>query len=172
MNEVIANIYNRKSCRSFLNKNISENDLKAIVCAGVKAPSAMNMQTWHFTVLQDKFLISKLAKTIGKVLNREGYDFYKPDALIITSNEKSNKNGDLDCACALQNMFLAAESLGIGSVWINQLKGICDNAEIRKVLNELKVPKTHDVYGMAAIGYPASKNYPKDKNETVIDYIL
>lgn len=54
-------------------------------------------------------------------------------------------------------MFLAAHSLGIGSVWINQLKDICDEVEIRQYLQEVGVPDDHEVYGVAALGYAVNK---------------
>lgn len=53
----------------------------------------------------------------------------------------------------MENIFLAAHSLGIGSVWINQLQGICDEPSIREILNDFGIPADHIVYGMAALGY-------------------
>ena len=47
--------------------------------------------------------------------------------------------------------------LGIGSVWINQLRGICDEPEIRAILREWKIPDDHVIYGLAALGYAASE---------------
>lgn len=48
------------------------------------------------------------------------------------SNDRENTNGLADCSCALENIFLMANSLGIGSCWVNQLKNICDEKEVRK----------------------------------------
>ena len=73
--------------------------------------------------------------------------------LIIPSNERESRWGREDNACALENIFLAAHALGIGSVWINQLQGICDVPEIRAMLHEFGIPENHVVYGMAALGY-------------------
>ena len=53
----------------------------------------------------------------------------------------------------MENIFLAAHSLGIGSVWINQLQGICDDPKVRQILSILEIPADHVVYGMAALGY-------------------
>jgi nitroreductase len=58
-----------------------------------------------------------------------------------------------DNACALQNIFLAAHSFGVGSVWINQIRDICDSERIRPILTELHIPADHIIYGMAALGY-------------------
>ena len=46
----------------------------------------------------------------------------------------------MDCACALENIFLAAKSLGIGSCWINQLGQTCDDPDVRAFLTKLGVP--------------------------------
>ena len=48
------------------------------------------------------------------------YDFYSPDALILVSDTGANPLAVEDCACALVNLFLSANALWIGSVWINQ----------------------------------------------------
>ena len=92
--------------------------------------------------------------------------------MILASNERDNQLGMQDCACALENIFLAAHSLGIGSVWINQLNGICDVPEIRFVLNELRLPENHIVLGMAALGYAAEPGRPANKREDVVEWIL
>ena len=155
MNEAIKNILERRSIRKFSDKQIPREELDLIVKAGLYAPSAMNKQTWKFTVLTKTEDILELAKAVEKQLGREGYDMYKPTVLIIPSNERESKYGRDDNACALENIFLAAWSLGIGSVWINQLHGICDEPEIRALLDKYGIPADHIVFGMAALGYSA-----------------
>ena len=155
MNEAIKNILERRSVRKFGDKPIPAEELDLIIKAGLYAPSAMNKQTWQFTVLTKTEDIQELAKAIEKQLDREGYDMYKPTALIIPSNARDSKYGRDDNACALENIFLAASSLGIGSVWINQLHGICDEPEIRALLDKYGIPADHIVFGMAALGYSA-----------------
>ena len=86
--------------------------------------------------------------------DREGYDFYDPAVLIIPSNERDSRWGPEDNACALENIFLAAWSLGIGSVWTNQVREVCDRPEVRNLLRKWGIPDTHVVYGTAALGYP------------------
>lgn len=163
MSKVFENIIKRRSIRSFSDKKVEIENIEKIVEAGLNAPSGMNRQSWQFTVLQDKEKIQKLASAIRTELGRgEDYNFYDPTALIILSNDRDNNNAIADCACALQNIFLMATDLGVGSVWINQLNGICDVKEIRVVLDEFKIPENHLVWGMAALGY--AENYePKEK---------
>ena len=153
MNQVMETILTRRSVRAFNNKPIPRETLDKILQAAVYAPSGMNRQTWQFTAIANQEKIQELAKIVEKVLDREGYNFYKPAVLILTSNTRESQWAKEDNACALENMFLAAHSLGIGSVWINQLQGICDEPEIRKFLSEVGIPSNHDIYGVAALGY-------------------
>lgn len=155
MNQVMETLLARRSTRSFEEKALKREDLEQIVKAALYAPSGKGLQTWRFTVLTDTAKIQKLAAAIAAELGRDGYNMYCPQALIIPSNEKSSPFGKEDNACALENIFLAAHSLGIGSVWINQLQGICDAPAIRAILDEFEIPSDHIVYGMAALGYPA-----------------
>ncbi len=161
MNPITENILTRRSCRAFLNKPIPEDALNAILKAACYAPSARNLQTWQFTAVTDRGKIQKLASAISRTLGREGYNMYDPEVIIIPSNESSSPYGKEDNACALENIFLAAHSCGIGSVWINQLQGICEEPEIRSILTEFDIPADHTVYGIAALGYPAAE-LPKD----------
>ena len=153
MNEVMSAILTRRSIRKFIDQPIPEDILKDIVEAALHAPSGMGKQTWQFTMITNKDVISRLAVAIGKELDRKGYDIYKPAALLMVSNITGGNWTKEDNACALENAFLAAHSYGVGSVWINQMQNINDRPAIRSILNELGVPSNHSVTGMAALGY-------------------
>lgn len=168
MNETIQTILTRRSIRAFQERPIPAADLELIVQAALHAPSGMGLQTWQFTVVSNPEKIQKLAGAIAAKLGRDGYDMYRPAALIIPSNSKESRFGKEDNACALENIFLAAHSLGIGSVWINQLQGICDEPEIRSILKEFQIPDDHVVYGMAALGYAAAEPGKKERIGKVV----
>ena len=144
----------------------NEDILNELVQAALNAPTGMGRQTWKFTVITNQDAIKKICKVIEKKLDRPGYNMYCPMALIMPSNEKDSPFGKEDNACALENIFLAAHSYGIGSVWINQLQNICDDKDVRSVLDELGVPANHVVYGMAALGYAADDAPVKEKKIT------
>lgn len=154
MNEVMNAILTRRSVRKFTDAPIPKEILKDLVDAALHAPSGMGRQTWKFTVITNKDVIARLTEAIGKALSREGYNMYLPTAIIMPTNERDSIWGREDNACAMENIFLAAHSYGIGSVWINQMQNINDVPEIRAILDEIGVPANHVVYGMAALGYP------------------
>ena len=155
MNEVMNAILTRRSTRKFTDQPIPEEILQDIANAAIHAPSGMGKQTWQFTIITNKEIIAKLADTISKELDRPGYDIYKPAALVMASNVTGGIWTKEDNACALENVFLAAHSHGVGSVWINQMQNINDRPAIRAILDELGVPADHSVTGMAALGYAA-----------------
>lgn len=153
MNETMECILSRRSTRKFLNKPIPQEDLDLILQAALHAPSGMGHQTWQFTLVKNREKIRQLAEAICKELDRPGYDMYEPAVILIPSNIKDSVFGREDDACAMENVFLAAHSLGIGSVWINQLQNICGRPAIRQVLDDFGIPSDHVVYGLAALGY-------------------
>ena len=155
MNAVMENLLTRRSIRSFENREIPEEELDQILKAAQYAPSAMNRQTWQFTVVESREKIQELAAAMGKALGREGYNMYEPQVIIITSNLREARVGVDDNACALENIFLAAHSFGIGSVWINQLRDCCDDPAVRQIIRGFGIPDSHMAYGIAALGYGA-----------------
>lgn len=153
MNEVMKNLLTRRSVRNFSSKPIPNDTLDDILKAAVYAPSAMNRQTWKFTAVCSQEKIQRLAAAIAAELDRKDYNMYNPAVLIIPSNDRDSKWGREDNACALENIFLAAHSYSVDSVWINQLQDISDVPKIREILNDFEIPENHVVYGMAALGY-------------------
>lgn len=170
MNEVIQTIMTRRSIRSFNETQLTKEQLEVLIQAGLCAPSGMCKQTWKFFGVLNQEIINRLATTIEETLGRKGYNFYHAKALIITTNEANSTWCKEDNACALENIFLAAHSMGIGSVWINQLLGQCEEPAIRAILEELGVPANHQVFGIAALGYDT--NEPKGQVEKIGEYVI
>jgi nitroreductase len=162
MNETIKTILARRSCRAFTEQAVSEADIRQILDCALSGASGMGEQTWQFTAVMNREKIQQLAKAVGNALGRDGYDMYNPDVLIITSNDKDSKYREVDNACAMQNIYVASEALGLGCVWINQLLTCYDDPDVRKILDSFGVPENHGVYGCAAIGYKAQEPAPKE----------
>lgn len=182
MNAVLENIKARRSVRAYTDRQVSAEDLDLILESATYAPNGMHMETWHFTAIQNKALLVELNEAVKSAfaksdlprLKERGQSqtyccYYHAPTLIIVSNEPTQWWAGMDCACALENIFLAATSLGIGSCWINQIGQTCDDPEVRALLTRLGVPAHHKVYGCAALGYPADAcDKPKKVKEGTI----
>lgn len=181
MNEVIKNMLTRRSIRTYKNEQISDEQLNTLLDAAKYAPSGGNSQTWRFTVVQNKEKLEQLnslvresfrhlvvdektyrSKKSDKIAaEKDNYKFYyNAPTLIIVSNDKDYSNCMADSALALENILLAAHSMGLGACFINQLTWFCDDRNLRKTLTDIGIPENHVVCGSAVIGYN-SGNIPK-----------
>jgi nitroreductase len=109
-NPDIANfISSAFSIKAFTTAPIDQKDLDLVLKAGIQAPSARNLQPWRFTVVKDLDTMKKLIPdcVAGNIL------------IIVSGQEQADKDKAasiaLDCGLAVQNMYLAAQALGLGS---------------------------------------------------------
>lgn len=173
-NPVVNAIHSRRSVRKFTEQEISHEVLERIVECGIHAPSGHNMQSWHFAVITNGDMISEIKNVTREVAERKRVYFYgfdNPRALVMISNDRRNPYGIQDSSCAAQNIMLAAYSYGLGSVWLNPLMTLCDEPEIRDVLNRCGVPECYNVWAMIALGYPANDPAPLAKKKNVVSWI-
>ncbi|MBO5371672.1 MAG: nitroreductase family protein [Lachnospiraceae bacterium] len=126
MNETLQTIKNRYSCRSYTGEPVEKEKIEAITLAGVQAPSALNKQPWQLIVLQDKSYIEEMDASVMDMLSKQqdtstyermmlrgGKVFYNAPCMIIIAKEAGT---DLDTGIVVENMALAASSLGLGNV--------------------------------------------------------
>ena len=135
-------LYSRASIRAFTDAELSDEQLTELVRAGLAAPWAFHDHARHLCVIAG--------------LGRPGYNMYAPAAAILACVERGNDNQKLEVGCMLENIFLRATDMGIGSCWINQARDICDDARVRPVLRAFGVPDTHVCWGIAIVGYAAA----------------
>ena len=146
----------------------------------------MNSQCWQFTAIL-KELNENVIKTFQsikvtsetnrgliediKMSGETDYNFYfNAPTLIIASAPKDYENKTADCSLALENIFLQATELNIGSCWGSQLTTLCNEHYVRKVLDEIEIPENHQVIGCATLGYSA-ENENIHRNQNVIHII-
>jgi nitroreductase len=171
MSEVLNNIKTRRSVRNFKEEQLTGEQLDHIITAGLYAPSSCNNQYWQFTVVQGVEKLELLQSAISKAIGVTNYHrFYNAPTLIIVSTPREYELGAFDSSVALENIFLEAHELGIGSVWINQLIGNSDHPEVRKVLQLLKVPDNHVAWGSAALGFASVVVTNDRENKGVVVY--
>ena len=137
-----AVILNNYSPRNWAAGAIPRADLDTIVQAGVRAPSAGNRQPWQFTVVvQDQNTVRELI----------GRDYVDGTVLIIASAQGDGKTNGvqiLDCALAVQSMYLAAQALGYGS---KIYTGPMDTLNSRYKA-QLGLPSGHNAVAMVRVG--------------------
>lgn len=165
MNEVLKAIHSRRSVRTYQDRKLTKAELETIVTAGTWAPSGHNQQPWHFSVVQDRALIAQINESAKAAMTQIDVDWIKqlgedPEAdithgapvLIIVSCRADAISGPTDCTAAMQNMMLAAQSMGLGSCWMG-LVGFAYQDEA--LMRTLGVPEGYRAQQAAVFGAPA-----------------
>ncbi|MHB1001052.1 MAG: nitroreductase family protein [Armatimonadota bacterium] len=184
-NETLRIIKQRRSIRSFKDEQIKDEELQAILEAGLYAPYACD-QSRHFTVVQNRELQEKLniaAKNAAVQMdmehlkdlgNNEEFDclYGAPTLIIVSGDEQAPIPLDADCAAATQNMLLAAESIGLGSCWIFFVILAFYSSQGAELRKELKIPDGYKPYYSAVFGYKdADVTDPPDRKPNLITHI-
>jgi len=147
-------ILTRRSVRRYETKDIPEEVLQQILEAGRQAPSAANRQPIHFVIVKDNDILKNLCDNL---ITR----FVKcaPVAVVGCADIKSLLTGKwavVDATIAMQNMVIAAWTLGVGSCWI----GACSEEKVKDLL---KIPDKWKVVALITFGYPAEQPKPRKK---------
>ena len=174
--DALEAILTRRCTRNYRPDAVEEEKLGQILDAARQAPSGGNSQANHFLVIRNPQVLRKLAlmaeeafagmeitedtykslKNSIALSKRGGYIFcYNAPVLIVVANRKDYGNNMADCACAIENMMIAANALDLGSCWINQLKWLNEEPGIVDYLHTLGMKEGERVYGSVIIGYPA-----------------
>jgi len=148
-------IFNRYSCREYLDKMIDEDILSKILEAGRQAPSAQNKQPWRYLLIQDKDIIKKIA--FHSVVGVVNFFIGKAPLVVIACADtrkalKFNQQDYylVDVAISFHQMMLTAWDFGIGSCWLAAFN--------EKALKEmLEIPDYVRIVGMSPFGYPKDK---------------
>lgn len=174
--EALEAIYTRRSTRNYKPNAVEKEKLTKILEAAQQAPSGGNNQTNHFLVIQSREVLDKLIALTEagfrkmeadestypslrhaiEASKKGGYVFsYNAPLLIAVANRKDYGNNIADCACALENMMVAANALDLGSCYINQLRWLNEDEALLDYLRSLGMKESERVYGAVIIGYPA-----------------
>lgn len=176
MNETIQNIINRRSIRQYEVKQIPDTQLRLLLECAQYAPSGGNNQYVRFLVIQNAETLNLLNTIIreeyasrelieGEYTNKTVLSARKPNyqfmygapTLITALGPRNYCNSMADSANALQNIQLAATSLGLGACWINQPHWLTGFAPLRAVFERFGMRDDEDIFGSVAVGYPAGK---------------
>lgn len=156
----IENIMTRTSIRQFKEQPVEQEKVDIMLKAAMAAPTAVNLQPWHFIVITDK-------KAIGLLSGNQPTN--APLLIAVCGNtdkttmENGNKLPDFwvqDVLAATENLLLAAHALGLGAVWTGVYPVMERTAEVANVLN---CPPNIIPLAVVRIGYPDEAPEPKDK---------
>ncbi len=155
MNETIASMINRRSCRKFTDQMPTGADIDAVVEAGLYAASGMDRQSTIVVKVTNKELRDRLSAMNAAIMGKDpGFDpFYGAPAILIVLADRGVATHVYDGALTMGNLMVAAESLGLASIWIHRAKEEFDSEEGKAILADLGVEGDYEGIGHCALGY-------------------
>ena len=157
----IENIMTRTSIRQYKDQPVEQEKIDIMLKAAMAAPTAVNLQPWHFIVITDK-------QTIGLLSGQQPTNAPLLIAVCGDTDKTTTPDGKMnlpdfwveDVSAATENLLLAAHALGLGAVWTGVYPAMDRTAEVANVLN---CPKNIVPMAVVRIGYPDESPEPKDK---------
>jgi len=182
--DIMDAIRNRRSIRKYTAQPVEREKLDALIGAGFLAPSGSNAQNWFITVITNEALLEKLGREgkdaviraaspmYQKMASAEGYKLiHGAPCFIIVSYDPLKPNGPIDAALAIQNICLAALSMGLGT---------CINGLVNYLLNPEGMEGLREEFGIPAgmlcaagisVGYPDQSPQARPRDNTKAKYI-
>ena len=162
-------IFNRRSVRKYVKKEVEGEKIERLLKAAMQAPSAGNQQPWEFIVVSNEEMLGKLSQVspyAGPVKDA-------PLGIVILGNEKGESVKFPEClpqdlAAATQNLLLEAVEVGLGAVWLGVAPVEERMAAVRTLfaLSESVVP-----FAIVAVGYSETQNTYVDRyQKTKVHY--
>ena len=148
-------IKERYFVRKYKPDMLGEDDLNAILKAGMLAPTGCNYQPQRIYVLQSDAAIAKI-----RALSRCAFD--APVVLLIALDETADWKSPLEAGCragvqdvsiVADHMMLAAWDRGFGSCWVNYFKP----TEVKAAFG---LPENETPILLMTLGYPADDAKP------------
>jgi nitroreductase len=159
-------IEKRRSIRVFKDQQVEEEKIETLVEAALRSPSSMGRHPWEFIVVNDRDCLVKLSQS-----KPHGSTFLKgaPLGIVVCGDPVKCDVWVEDCSIASIFIHLAAESLGLGSCWI-QIRERMHNDEQtagRYISQLLNIPEHLEVESIVAVGYPDEQK-PGHKKEGLL----
>ena len=158
MRETVSDIQNRRSVKEYKAEQITDEELTAVLEAGMNAPSGGNRQSPVFIAVQNKEWIQKLCRLNAEIAGApEGFDvFYGAPTIILVLADKNAPDAVQNGSLCLGNMFNAAYALGLGSRWINRIRETFETELGKELLKEAGYEGEYIGVGSCILGYPAN----------------
>lgn len=165
--DLLETMQNRRSVRKYTQEPIGEDNIEKILQAGLLSASSRGFRPWEFILVQNRETLDAMAACRDGAANMlKG----ATAAIVVIADAEKLDVWIEDCSIAMANMHLMADSLGIGSCWIQgrlriAAEGGSSEDYLRKLLG---FPENFKLEAILSLGMPQShpKAYELDSLRT------
>lgn len=165
-------LINRRSIRKYKEQQITNEELNAVLQAGICAPTGKNMQSPTIVVVQNKEDIAYMSKLNAQIGGFKIDPFYGAPTVLVVLADANNPNSVPDGSLVMGNLMNAAYANGLGSCWINRARELFAMPEGKALLEKWGVEGDYIGVGNCILGY-ADEEHPamKPRKENYIYYV-
>ncbi|SET34995.1 nitroreductase [[Clostridium] polysaccharolyticum] len=168
MKETLMDLKTRRSCRNYKPEQIKDEELNAVLEAGMYAPTGMGMQSPVMVVVQKPEIIKKLSAMNAAVMGVDTDPFYGAPTVVIVLADKTRSTYKEDGSLVLGNLMNAAHAIGLGSCWIHRAKEVFESQEGKAMLKEWGIEGDYEGIGHCILGYAETEAPAKPRKENYI----
>ena len=170
-NETIETIMARRSIRKYKADVVERGKLKAIMECGINAPNGQNKQSWEVRVVDNPEVMADI-----KQIMIDAYDekvvgcFRGAPVMVFIARDVNYDFSAYDCGLMAENMMLAAQALGVGSICLGSpVRLINDNPACAPILERLGFSEGYELSLCVGLGYAdeAPEAKPRDKGKVL-----
>lgn len=175
MSEILRAIAARSTTRGYAPEKLTDEQVKTLIEAGLQAPTAANRQEIHFTAVPgDCPLLAELEQEKNALANAAPpvNFYYNAPVVLFLSGDAAFPWTAVDAGIAVENIALAAEGLGLGSVIIGCVRDAMLGEKKEHFAQALHFPAGYQFQVAIAVGHKAAAKEPHafdwDKNVSLI----
>ena len=168
--ELLEIMQNRRSIRKYTGEEVTEEKLRTILQAGLLSASSRGRRPWEFIVVKEKTMLEKMSQCrVGSAKMLAGAD----TAVVVLGMEDETDVWVEDCSIVMSNMHLMADSLGVGSCWVQgRLRQTPDGQTTEEYLRELLgFPENYRLEAILSLGMPKTRKPATALDELDMDKI-
>lgn len=163
MNPQLAPVFGRRSVRKYAPGDVPAQAVLDLLKAAMAAPSACAKDPWHFIVVRDAAMRTRIAAG----LPNGGMLAHAPVGIVVCGDRTRAHRGMesesyllQDCSAAIENLLIAAHALGLGACWLGVHPVPERIAHLREVLG---IPENVLPVSVVALGLPGEHPPPRTR---------
>ena len=182
--ETLQLIASRRSHRAYADTPLTKEQTEAILQAALASPSAVNRQPWHFTVVRNQQLLDEINQAVWEQMmkrnpekrsprfaDKDFHVFYHAPCVIFISGLPDFHYTPIDGGIAVENIALAAESMGLGSVILGMPRDAFLGDKADNFRKALHFPEGWDFVIAIAVGVPTDTKPAHEVKEDRISFV-
>ncbi len=181
-NPTLQSIFDRRSIRRFLPEPLTEAQLETLVQVALASPTARDRQAWHFSFVADPALIAEIGDAavetfrrngdqavLDRLASRGGGLLYEAPLVVFLScpGDEQDYKG-LDCGIAVENLAVAATSMGLGSCIIAMARAAFQGESGAALARRIGVPEGSSFAISIAVGRAAMDKDPHARDRSKV----